>query len=188
MSAHVEGHSLGAEFKGCVFQIAGGNDKQGFPMKPFNCSSPGSYDQIVVEFQAHFHSPHYKPQGQAPFPNSWATAAAGTTAAATATATAAATATATAGATATATAGAAAGATAGAAAAATATTTAGAAIGTTAGTTAGAATQQQGSTAGGGTDPSETPNNMAAMASLMSSVEADLRCVTCGYSRKKKEI
>lgn len=33
MSAQVEGDSLGEEFKGYIFQIAGGNDKQGFPMK-----------------------------------------------------------------------------------------------------------------------------------------------------------
>jgi len=33
MTAQVEGDSLGDEFKGYVFQIAGGNDKQGFPMK-----------------------------------------------------------------------------------------------------------------------------------------------------------
>jgi len=33
MSAEVRGDSLGEEWKGYVFQIAGGNDKQGFPMK-----------------------------------------------------------------------------------------------------------------------------------------------------------
>merc|ERR1719443_2720301 len=33
MAAEVAGDSLGDEFKGCVFRIAGGNDKQGFPMK-----------------------------------------------------------------------------------------------------------------------------------------------------------
>jgi len=33
MSTEVSGDSLGDEFKGCVFRIAGGNDKQGFPMK-----------------------------------------------------------------------------------------------------------------------------------------------------------
>merc|ERR1711933_260913 len=33
MSAEVSGDSLGDEFKGYLFRIAGGNDKQGFPMK-----------------------------------------------------------------------------------------------------------------------------------------------------------
>merc|ERR1719321_2131369 len=33
MSTEVAGDSLGDEWKGCVFRIAGGNDKQGFPMK-----------------------------------------------------------------------------------------------------------------------------------------------------------
>merc|ERR1719490_437352 len=33
MSREVEGDSLGDEFKGYIFKIAGGNDKQGFPMK-----------------------------------------------------------------------------------------------------------------------------------------------------------
>ena len=33
MSAEVPGDSLGEEFKGYVFRISGGNDKQGFPMK-----------------------------------------------------------------------------------------------------------------------------------------------------------
>merc|ERR1712032_1100708 len=33
MSRDVEGDSLGDEFKGYIFKIAGGNDKQGFPMK-----------------------------------------------------------------------------------------------------------------------------------------------------------
>jgi small subunit ribosomal protein S6e len=33
MSQEVEGDSIGDEFKGYVFKIAGGNDKQGFPMK-----------------------------------------------------------------------------------------------------------------------------------------------------------
>jgi small subunit ribosomal protein S6e len=33
MGAEVEGDTLGDEFKGYVFKIAGGNDKQGFPMK-----------------------------------------------------------------------------------------------------------------------------------------------------------
>merc|ERR1711933_40634 len=33
MSTEVSGDSLGDEFKGYVFKIAGGNDKQGFPMK-----------------------------------------------------------------------------------------------------------------------------------------------------------
>jgi len=33
MGALVEADTLGPEFKGYVFQIAGGNDKQGFPMK-----------------------------------------------------------------------------------------------------------------------------------------------------------
>jgi len=33
MSTEVSGDSLGDEFKGCVFRISGGNDKQGFPMK-----------------------------------------------------------------------------------------------------------------------------------------------------------
>jgi len=33
MSAEVEGDVLGDEFKGYVFKITGGNDKQGFPMK-----------------------------------------------------------------------------------------------------------------------------------------------------------
>jgi len=32
MAAEVSGDSLGDEFKGYVFQISGGNDKQGFPM------------------------------------------------------------------------------------------------------------------------------------------------------------
>merc|ERR1719223_1201404 len=33
MAAEVPADSLGDEFKGYVFKIAGGNDKQGFPMK-----------------------------------------------------------------------------------------------------------------------------------------------------------
>jgi len=33
MSAEVAGDSLGDEFKGYIFKITGGNDKQGFPMK-----------------------------------------------------------------------------------------------------------------------------------------------------------
>merc|ERR1712203_254153 len=33
MSTEVAGDALGDEFKGYVFKIAGGNDKQGFPMK-----------------------------------------------------------------------------------------------------------------------------------------------------------
>merc|ERR1711957_46679 len=33
MAAEVAGDSLGDEFKGYVFRISGGNDKQGFPMK-----------------------------------------------------------------------------------------------------------------------------------------------------------
>merc|ERR1719145_330393 len=33
MSTEVSGDSLGEEFKGYVFRISGGNDKQGFPMK-----------------------------------------------------------------------------------------------------------------------------------------------------------
>src|ERR1700759_4383179 len=33
MSAEVPGDSIGDEFKGYVFRISGGNDKQGFPMK-----------------------------------------------------------------------------------------------------------------------------------------------------------
>merc|ERR1712072_1214617 len=33
IAAEVPGDSLGDEFKGYVFRISGGNDKQGFPMK-----------------------------------------------------------------------------------------------------------------------------------------------------------
>merc|ERR1712124_55252 len=33
MAAEVAGETLGDEFKGYVFRISGGNDKQGFPMK-----------------------------------------------------------------------------------------------------------------------------------------------------------
>lgn len=33
MGAEVEGDKLGDEWKGYVLKIAGGNDKQGFPMK-----------------------------------------------------------------------------------------------------------------------------------------------------------
>lgn len=33
MGAEVEGDGVGPEFKGYVFKITGGNDKQGFPMK-----------------------------------------------------------------------------------------------------------------------------------------------------------
>merc|ERR1719258_237698 len=33
MSTEVSGDTLGDEFKGYVFRISGGNDKQGFPMK-----------------------------------------------------------------------------------------------------------------------------------------------------------
>merc|ERR1711979_88753 len=33
MSSEVSGDSLGDEFKGYIFRISGGNDKQGFPMK-----------------------------------------------------------------------------------------------------------------------------------------------------------
>lgn len=33
MGAEIEADQLGDEFKGYVFKITGGNDKQGFPMK-----------------------------------------------------------------------------------------------------------------------------------------------------------
>merc|ERR1719159_2421591 len=33
MASEVSGDSLGDEFKGYIFRISGGNDKQGFPMK-----------------------------------------------------------------------------------------------------------------------------------------------------------
>merc|ERR1719218_68572 len=33
MSTEIDGDTLGDEFKGCIFKISGGNDKQGFPMK-----------------------------------------------------------------------------------------------------------------------------------------------------------
>ena len=33
MAQEVEGDSLGDEWKGYIFKITGGNDKQGFPMK-----------------------------------------------------------------------------------------------------------------------------------------------------------
>merc|ERR1719420_2746848 len=33
MASEVSGDSLGDEFKGYIFKISGGNDKQGFPMK-----------------------------------------------------------------------------------------------------------------------------------------------------------
>merc|ERR1719229_1787047 len=33
MAAEISGDTLGEEFKGAVFRISGGNDKQGFPMK-----------------------------------------------------------------------------------------------------------------------------------------------------------
>lgn len=33
MSQEVLGDDLGDQFKGYIFKIAGGNDKQGFPMK-----------------------------------------------------------------------------------------------------------------------------------------------------------
>merc|ERR1712217_61850 len=33
MATEVNGDSLGDDFKGYIFRIAGGNDKQGFPMK-----------------------------------------------------------------------------------------------------------------------------------------------------------
>merc|ERR1712222_233119 len=33
MATEVSGDSLGDEFKGYVFRVTGGNDKQGFPMK-----------------------------------------------------------------------------------------------------------------------------------------------------------
>jgi small subunit ribosomal protein S6e len=33
MGAEVPGDSIGDEFKGYIFRITGGNDKQGFPMK-----------------------------------------------------------------------------------------------------------------------------------------------------------
>ncbi|KAM7452672.1 hypothetical protein BLSTO_06590, partial [Blastocystis sp. subtype 1] len=33
ISQEVEGDCLGDEFKGYIFRITGGNDKQGFPMK-----------------------------------------------------------------------------------------------------------------------------------------------------------
>ena len=33
MAAEVSGDTLGDEFRGYVFKISGGNDKQGFPMK-----------------------------------------------------------------------------------------------------------------------------------------------------------
>jgi small subunit ribosomal protein S6e len=33
MSTEIDGSTLGDEFKGYIFRISGGNDKQGFPMK-----------------------------------------------------------------------------------------------------------------------------------------------------------
>jgi small subunit ribosomal protein S6e len=33
MGAEVEGDGLGEEFKGYLFKVTGGNDKDGFPMK-----------------------------------------------------------------------------------------------------------------------------------------------------------
>ncbi len=33
MSQEVDGDALGDQFKGYIFKITGGNDKQGFPMK-----------------------------------------------------------------------------------------------------------------------------------------------------------
>ena len=33
IAQEVEGDSIGDEFKGYIFRITGGNDKQGFPMK-----------------------------------------------------------------------------------------------------------------------------------------------------------
>ncbi len=33
MGAEIEGGLLGDQFKGYIFKITGGNDKQGFPMK-----------------------------------------------------------------------------------------------------------------------------------------------------------
>lgn len=42
ISAEVDGEVLGEEFKGYVFKIAGGHDKQGFAMKQVrSCSSGG---------------------------------------------------------------------------------------------------------------------------------------------------
>merc|ERR1712190_631121 len=44
MSTEVSGDSLGDEFKGYVFKIAGGNDKQGFPMKQgILCTTASNY-------------------------------------------------------------------------------------------------------------------------------------------------
>jgi len=33
MGSEMDGEVLGADFKGYIFRITGGNDKQGFPMK-----------------------------------------------------------------------------------------------------------------------------------------------------------
>jgi small subunit ribosomal protein S6e len=42
ISAEVDGEVLGEEFKGYVFKIAGGHDKQGFAMKQVRSSSSSS--------------------------------------------------------------------------------------------------------------------------------------------------
>jgi small subunit ribosomal protein S6e len=48
MAAEVVGDALGDEFKGYVFKIAGGNDKQGFPMKQ-GVLAPGRVRLLLSE-------------------------------------------------------------------------------------------------------------------------------------------
>merc|ERR1711970_1685309 len=47
MGQEVEADSIGDEWKGYVVRIAGGNDKQGFPMKQGDSEIPGLTDSTV---------------------------------------------------------------------------------------------------------------------------------------------
>jgi len=91
-------------------------------------------------------------------------------------------------ATANATAGAATGATATAATGATATATAGAATGTTAGAATGTTSGAAAAATATATAGAATGTTACAAAPGALSVEAGLRCVTCNYLRKRKEI
>ena len=48
MGAEVEADGLGDEWKGYVFRVAGGNDKQGFPMKQGILTTGTSFLLILV--------------------------------------------------------------------------------------------------------------------------------------------
>ena len=50
MGAEVEADGLGDEWKGYVFRIAGGNDKQGFPMKQGILTTGTLFDSCLFSY------------------------------------------------------------------------------------------------------------------------------------------